>query len=457
VMHQMTAAERTRVVIVGAGFGGLSAVEHLAHVPVDVTLVDQHDYHTFQPLLYEVATSLLNAEDVGRPVRDIAHHQTNATFRQATATGVNWETHQLHLMEGRALPFDYLVLATGATASYFGIPGGAAYALPLYTLPDAVRLRNQIMNRFEAADRDPALVSDGALTFVVVGGGPTGVETAGALADLFQHELRRDYPDLAVNRAHIILIQRSDSVLRAFKEQLRGYARTILEDRGVEVRLGVAVTEVSNTGARLSSGEALRAHTVIWAGGLQAGPLADELGLPQGRRGTIVTGADLSVAGHPNVFVIGDLAQMTDGGHLLPQLARPAIESGAHAARQITRRLMGEPGQPFHYVDLGTMATIGRGTAVCEFPTGLTLQGPVAWLAWLMVHLVELGGMRNRVDVLGDWGWNLLTHERAARIVIDPAEIAASRQPHGGSDVPPSSRVANGLAARNGADGLARG
>jgi NADH:quinone reductase (non-electrogenic) len=432
VTHQRASTERKRVVIVGAGFGGLTAAEHLAHVPVDVTLVDQHDYHTFQPLLYEVATSLLNAENVGRPVRDIAHHQENVTFRQATATGVDWGTQQLQLVEGTALPFDYLVLAAGATVSYFGIPGGAAHALPLYTLPDAVRLRNQIMNRFEAADRDPALISEGALTFVVVGGGPTGVETAGALADLFQHELRRDYPDLAVNRAHIILIQRGDSVLRAFKKRLRAYARKTLEERGVEVRLGVAVTEVSATGVRLSSGEALQAHTVIWAGGLQAGALADGLSLPQGRRGRIVADADLSVAGHPNVFVVGDLAQMTDNGHFLPQLARPAIESGTHAAHQITRRLMGKPGQPFHYVDLGTMATIGRGTAVCEFPTGLTLQGPVAWLAWLMVHLVELGGMRNRVDVLGDWGWNLLTHERAARIIIDPAEIAASGQPHEG-------------------------
>lgn len=427
--HQMASTERKRVVIVGAGFGGLTAAEHLAHVPVDVTLVDQHDYHTFQPLLYEVATSLLNAEDVGRPVRDISHHQENTTFRQAAATGVDWGAQQLHLAEGLALPFDYLVLATGATVNYFGIPGAVAYALPLYTLPDAVRLRNQTMNRFEAADRDPALVNEGAITFVVVGGGPTGVETSAALADLFQHELRRDYPELAVNCAQVILVQRGDALLPGFKEPLRAYARTILEERGVEVRLGVAVTEVSATGVRLSSGEALGAHTVIWAGGLHASPLADGLGLPQGRRGRIVVGSDLSVAEHPNVFVVGDLAQMTDNGQLLPQLARPAIESGTHAARQITRRLMGEPGQPFHYADLGTMATLGRGTAVCEFPTGLTLQGPVAWLAWLMVHLVELGGMRNRVDVLGDWGWNLLTHERAARIIIDPAEIAATGQP----------------------------
>lgn len=421
--------QRKRVVIVGAGFGGLTAAEHLAHLPVSVTLVDEHDYHTFQPLLYEVATSLLNAEDVGRPVRDISHHQENVTFRQATVTGADWEVHQVNLAEGGALPFDYLVLAAGATANYFGIAGAAEHALPLYTLPDAVRLRNRIFDQFEAADRDPALVRDGMLTFIIVGGGPTGVETAAALVDLFHHELRRDYPDLTVNRAQVILVQRGTSLLPSFQEQLRTYARTILERRGVEVRLGVAVTEVSATGVKLSSGESLSAHTVIWAGGLHAGPLADKLGLPQGQRGRIIVGADLSAAGHSNVFVIGDLAQMTDDGQMLPQLARPAIESGAHAARQITRRLMGEPGQPFHYVDLGTMATLGRGTAICEFPTGLTLRGPVAWLAWLTVHLVELGGMRNRVDVLGDWGWNLLTHERAARIIIDPAEIAASGKP----------------------------
>jgi NADH:ubiquinone reductase (H+-translocating) len=431
MMHHRIATQRTRVVIVGAGFGGLDAAEHLAHLPVDITLVDRHDYHTFHPLLYQVATSLLNAEDVGRPVRDLFHHQENVTIRQATATGVDWKARHLQLAEGEGLPFDYLVLAAGATANYFGIPGAATYALPLYTLPDAVRLRNQILGRFEAADRDPALVTDGALTFVVVGGGPTGVETAGALVDLFHHELRRDYGDLAVNRARVVLVQRGDTLLPGYKEHLRTYTRKILEDRGVEVRLGIAVTEVSATGARLQSGEALRAQTTIWAGGLHAGPLAGALGLPQGEKGRIIVGADLSVAGHPDVFAVGDLAQMTDGGQLLPQLAQPAIQSGAHAAHQITRRLLGEPGQPFHYLNLGTMATIGRGTAVVEFPTGLTLQGSVGWLAWLTVHLVELSGIRARLDVLADWGWNLLTHERAAHIVIDPAEIAASGQAHG--------------------------
>jgi len=294
-----------------------------------------------------------------------------------------------------------------------------------------VRLRNQILGRFEATDRDPALINDGALTFVVVGGGPTGVETAGALVDLFHHELRRDYADLAVNQARVVLVQRGDSLLPGYTEHLRAYTRKTLEERGVEVRLGNAVTEVSASGVRLQSGEALRTHTTIWAGGLHVGPLADQLGLPQGEKGRMIVGSDLSVAGHPDVFVVGDLAQMTDGGQILPQLAQPAIQSGAHAAHQITRRLMGESGLPFHYVNLGTMATIGRGTAVCAFPTGLTLQGSVAWLAWLSVHLVELSGMRNRLDVLGDWGWNLLTHERAADIVIDPAEILARGESHG--------------------------
>jgi NADH dehydrogenase len=430
--HHRAATERTRVIIVGAGFGGLAAAEHLAHLPVDIALVDTHDYHTFHPLLYQVATSLLNAEDVGRPVRDLFHHQENVAFRQATATGVDWKVRHLHLDEGDALPFDYLVLAAGATANFFGISGAAMHALPLYTLPDAIRLRNQILGRFEAADRDPALVNDGALTFVVVGGGPTGVETAGALVDLFQHELLRDYPKLAVNRARVVLVQRANTLLPGYQEHLRTYTCKTLQERGVEVRLGIAVTEVSATGVQLQSGEALRAHTTIWAGGLHAGPLVGALGVPQGEKGRMIVGADLSVAGHPDVFVIGDLAQMTDGGQILPQLAQPAIQSGTHAARQITRRLMGEPGQPFHYVNLGTMATIGRGTAVCEFPTGLTLQGPVAWLAWLTVHLVELSGMRNRLDVLGNWGWNLLTHERAAGIILDPAELAASGQAHGG-------------------------
>lgn len=421
------AHHRQRVVIIGAGFGGLAAAQHLGHVPVDITLVDRHDYHTFQPLLYQVATSLLDDEDVGRPLRAMFRHQHNLAIREETATGVDWQARQVQFAEGESLPFDYLVLAAGATANYFGVPGAKEHAFALYTLPDAVRLRNQILDRFEAGDRDPSLLDDGALTFVVVGGGPTGVETAGALADMFHNVLTKDYPDLAVKRARIVLIEREQALLGGYTEHLRAYARKTLQDRGVDVRLGAAITEVGATHARLASGEELPAHTVIWAGGLHANPLADALGLPQGAGGRIAVGPDLSVEGHPEVFVAGDLAHIADHGRPLPQLAQPAIQAGTHAAHQIARRLLSESGEPFRYTNLGTMATIGRGAAVCEFPNGMALEGSVAWLAWLGVHLVELGGMRSRLDVISSWGWGLLTNERAARISIDPGEIAGSK------------------------------
>lgn len=422
--------ERPRVVIVGAGFGGLASAHHLSHVPVDITLVDRHDYHTFHPLLYQVATAVLNAEDVGRPVRAEFHHQDNLTFREATVTGIDWRIQRVQFAEGDSLPFDYLVLGVGAMVNYFGVPGAAEHAFALYTLPDSVRLRNRILDRFEAADRDPALLDDGALTFVVVGGGPTGVETAGALADMFRHVMTKDYRGLAASRARVVLVQQEPTLLPAFSEHLRNYTHEALQTRGVDVRLGATVTEVRASGARLSSGEELRAHTVIWAGGLRANPLVEGLGFPRGAGGRLVVAPDLSIAQHPNIFVVGDLAQVNDRGRMLPQLAQPAIQTGAHAARQITRRLLGEPGQPFHYVNLGMVATIGRGAAVCEFPHGITLEGPVAWIAWLGVHLVELGGMRNRFDVLSSWGWGLLTDERTARIIIDPGEPASSESMH---------------------------
>lgn len=424
--HHAPASARPHVLIVGAGFGGLAAAQHLAHVPVDVTVVDRHDYHTFHPLLYQVASSLLNAEDVGRPLRAMFHHQRNITIREATVTDIDWQAHRALLDQGDSLPFDYLVLAAGAVVNYFGTPGAQEHAVPLYTLPDAIRLRNQILGRFEATERDHALLAEGALTFVVVGAGPTGVETAGALVDMLHNVLAKDYPDLALNQARVILVERGPAVLPAYGERLRAYAAKTLQERGVDLRLGPAITEVSGARARLSTGEELPARTVIWAGGLRANPLAATLSAAQGHAGRVAVGSDLSVKGHPNVFVIGDMAQISDDGKSLPQLAQPAIQAGKHAAHQITRRLLGEPGAPFHYINPGTMATIGRGAAVCEFPNGLALDGSVAWLAWLGVHLVELGGMRDQLDVLTSWGWAFLTNERAARIIIDPHEIGAS-------------------------------
>ena len=407
------------VAIVGAGFGGLGVAEQLDHIPVEVTLIDQHNYHTFQPLLYQVATSLLNAEDVGAPVRSLFRHQDNVTFRMATVTGVDMPGHKIQLKDGTQISYDYLVLAGGTTVNYFNTPGAAEHAFPLYTLMNAVKLRNRILERFEATDRDPALIDDGALNFVIVGAGPTGVETAGALSDLFYNLLPRDYHQLATEKARIIMVEMGKEVLAPFKDNLRAYAKEELERRRVEVRLGEAVAEVGSTFVRLKSGEEIKAHTLIWAAGVRANPLADMLGLPQGRGGRINLNPDLSVPDHPEIFVVGDMGEVTSDGKVLPQLGSVAMQSGEHVGRQIARRLHGEPGQPFRYWDKGFMATIGRGAAVVELPNKLTLHGPLAYFAWLGVHLALLSGMRNRIETLWNWGWSALTHDRAARIIIE--------------------------------------
>src|SRR5882724_3244197 len=408
------------VVIVGAGFGGLGVAEELAHVPVDVTLIDRHNYHTFQPLLYQVATSLLNAEDVGVPVRSIFRRQENVTFRMATVSGVDIPSQRIQLEDGTQIPYDYLVLAGGATVNYFNTPGAAEHAFPLYTLANAVKLRNRILERFEAADRDPAIIEDGALNFVIVGAGPTGVETAGALADLFYNLLPQDYHQLATEKARVIMVEMTKEVLGPFKENLRVYAKEELEQRRVEVRLGEAVAEVGATFVRLKSGEVIKAHTLIWAAGVRANPLADVIGLPQGRGGRIKLNPDLSVPDHPEIFVVGDMGEIASDGQVLPQLGSVAMQSGQHVGRQIARRLHGESTQPFKYWDKGFMATIGRGAAVVEFPNQRTLHGPLAYFAWLGVHLTLLSGMRNRIEVLWNWSWSALTHDRAARIIIEP-------------------------------------
>jgi NADH dehydrogenase len=412
------------VVIVGAGFGGLGVAEQLDHVPVEITLIDRHNYHTFQPLLYQVASSLLNAEDVGAPVRSIFRHQNNLNFRLGTVTGINVPGRKIQIEDAEEMSFDYLVLAGGATVNYFGTPGADAYAFPLYTLMNAVRLRNQVMERFEAADRDASLIDDGALNFVIVGAGPTGVETAGALSDLFYNLLPRDYHQLATDKARIILVEAGQKVLAAFKENLGEYATKELKERGVEIRLGDAVSEVGPTAVKLKSGEEIKAHTLVWAAGVQASPLARMLGMPVGRGGRVKINPDLSVPEHPEIFVVGDMGEVTSGGQVLPQLGSVAMQSGEHVGKQIARRILGEETQPFKYWDKGFMATIGRGSAVVEFPNKRTLHGPLAYFAWLGVHLVLLNGMRNRIETLWNWGWSALTHDRAARIIITDDERA---------------------------------
>jgi NADH dehydrogenase len=419
---------RMKVVIVGAGFGGLAAARELAGAPVDVTLVDRNNFHTFQPLLYQVATSGLASADVAYPVRGIAARQENLAFRQANVIGADLDGKVLHLQhpdhEVEDLPYDHLIVAAGATTNTFGIPGVDHHGFPLYNLADAVRLRNHVLERFEAADAEPRLVDDGALTFVVVGGGPTGVEVAGALTELFHVVLRKDFRTLDVSRARVVLVEMLPELLSPFSPSSQAHAREALEERGVDVRTGAQVARVRATRVTLADGEELAAHTLVWAAGVKANPIGEALGLRTGRSGRIEVGPDLAVSDHPGVWAIGDVAAIVDAkgapGALLPQLAPVAMQSGRHVARRI--RSLAEGGAvldaPFRYRDKGTMATIGRSRAVAELPLGIKLRGFPAWLAWLGLHLVMLAGFRNRISVFANWFWNWLTYDRGPRLIF---------------------------------------
>lgn len=419
--------ERTRVVVVGAGFGGLATAEGLAGSSVEVTIVDGNNFHTFQPLLYQVATSGLNPADVAYPVRGIFQRHDDIGFRRAVVTGVDWAGGAVRLSSGADLPFDRLVVAAGATVNDFGIPGVAEHGFPLYVLPDAVRLRNHILGRFEAADADPTVVDDGGLTFVVVGGGPTGVEVAGALAELIEKVLHRDFRGsrVDVTRARVVLVEMADALLPPFHPSSQRHARQTLMERDVEVRTGTSVAEVTATRVSLESGEEIPAHTLVWAAGVKAGALAAALDVPTGPGGRVSVEADLRLAEHPEAFVIGDMAAIDDGdGGLLPGVAQVAMQSGAHVADLIRREVAGagDVHEPFRYRDKGSMATIGRRSAVTELPHGIRLSGTVAWFAWLGLHLVYLMGFRNRISVFVNWAWNYLTWDRGARLILGSGE-----------------------------------
>lgn len=421
---------RPRVVIVGAGFAGLNAARELDGAPCDVVLVDRHNFHTFQPLLYQVATAGLNAADVAYPVRGIFRRQRNLTFRKATVTGVDADRREVLLASGDRLPYDHLVVSAGASTNYFGVDGAAEHAFPLYRLADAVRLRNHVLEAFEAAEADPALIEHGALTFVVVGGGPTGVEVAGALVELFETVLRKDYRRARPGRARVVLVEMLESVLPPFGRGSQRHALDTLRSRGVDVRLGEAVEAVRPDGVRFASGEELPTRTVVWAAGVQASPLAERLGFERTKGGRVVVEPDLSVPGRPEVLVAGDLAgAAAPDGTLYPQLAPVAIQAGEHVAEQVRRRMRGDATEGFVYRDKGIMATIGRRAAVAELPNGIRLWGTIGWFAWLLLHLVMLIGFRNRVSVVVNWAWNYLVWDRGPRLILEPEEAAADVDP----------------------------
>lgn len=430
-------AARPHVVIIGAGFGGLNAAKALEKEPVDVTVIDRHNYHQFQPLLYQVATAGLNAADVGYAVRGMFRRQQRVFFRKGDVVGVDWDRDEVLLRDEEPIRFDYLIVAAGSTTNFFGIEGAEDYALPLYTLEDAVRLRNHILSLYEAAEAKPELVHEGVLNFVVAGGGPTGVEVAGALAELVDKVLMQDFHDLEVNRTRVVLIEMAPVLLGAFSESSQHYAVKTLKARGVEVRTGEAVTKISPTDITLASGEVLPTRCLIWAAGVQASPIASVLGVEQGRGGRVVVRSDLSIVGHENAFAVGDIADIDDGkGGRLPQLAQVAIQGGKHAAAQVVRTIERRPRTDFRYFDKGTMATIGRRAAVAELPGGTKLTGAVAWVAWLVLHLVYLLGVRNRVSVFINWAWNYFTWDRGPRLILRPEVLPHTPHPH--ADLPGS-------------------
>ena len=408
--------------IVGAGFGGITAAKALAGAPVGVTIVDQHNFHTFSPLLYQVATAGLAPDDIAPNLRGIVQRDLNVEARMATVHGVDLDNREVLVDHGLSIPYDYLILAAGAVSSDFGVPGVAEYAIPLKTVADATRVRSTVLRRFEEANTDPSLVDDGALTFVVAGGGPTGVELCGALAELFTKVLAKDFKNLDVSRAEVVLVEMTDHVLGGFSPRSQAEAKIELERRGVEVRLGVPIASVGPDKVQLDDGTVIAARTVVWAAGVKANPLADTLGLPQTKRGEIVVGADLTAPGRPEVFVIGDLAAACGpDGRAYPELAPVAMQGARYVAHTIGRRIRGKPTRPFRYVDKGIMATIGRRSAVAELPFGIRFGGTLGWLSWLALHLVFLIGFRNRVVVLVNWAWNYLKWDRGNRVIVqDP-------------------------------------
>ncbi len=412
-------SESVHVVIVGGGFGGLYAARALAGANVRVTLLDRKNHHTFQPLLYQVATAGLNPADIAAPIRRILRGQENVTVLLGEVTSVDVAGRRVLLADGDAIGYDHLILATGATHSYFGHPEWAQTAPGLKTIEDALEMRKRIFFAFEAAEReaDPALHREW-LTLVVIGGGATGVELAGTLAEIARKTLARDFRRIDPREARIILVEAGPSILAGYVPELREKAREQLVRLGVEVRLSTKVTAVDDTGVLVGEapGERIAARTVLWAAGVAASPLVRSLNAPLDRAGRVQVEADLTVPGHPEIHVVGDTATLLQDGAPIPGVARAAIDGGRYAAADILRTLRGEPRPPFQFHNPGMLATIGRGAAIADLG-GLKLSGFVAWAAWLFIHILFLIGFRNRFAVVLEWAAAYLTYDRGARLI----------------------------------------
>lgn len=425
-------SRRPTVAIVGAGFGGLYAAKALRRAPVDIIMIDQHNYHTFQPLLYQVATAELEADEIAHQVRGIFQKQRNFRFLQGTVTGVDWEDKRIAVKDSRPVSFDYLILAAGTIYSTFGIPGVREHAFFLKSLSEAVNIRSHVLRQFERAAADPSLIDEGILNFVIIGGGPTGVEMAGSLVELFDRVIARDFPELDMSRARVMLVEMLDTLLPPFGERSRTYTERVLRNRGVDIRLGTTVEEVREGEVVFKSGEVVLTQTLLWAAGVRASPLVDALGTELTKGFRIDVASDLSIPGRPYAFVAGDMAGATDEeGVLYPQVAQVAIQQGKHAAKNIQRLIHREATVPFSYFDKGIMAIIGRNAGVAELSKslgGFRFHGFLGWLSWLFIHLIYLPGHQNRFNAFANWAYSYVTSDRHARLITDmqpsPAEIA---------------------------------
>jgi NADH dehydrogenase len=412
------------IVIIGGGFGGLSAARALRHADVRVTLIDRRNHHVFQPLLYQVATATLSPGDIAAPIRWILRHIRNVRVLLANATRIDTAARRIELSDG-SLDYDWLIVATGSKHAYFGHGDWEPNAPGLKTLEDAIGIRRRILIAFERAEREEdARRQRDLLTFVIVGGGPTGVELAGTLAEIARQTLRDDFRTIDTTRARILLVEAGPTILQTFPENLRAAARASLARLGIEVREGVAVTAVDSLGVMIGS-ERVDAGTVLWAAGVAASSLVKTLGVPLDRAGRVVVEPDLSIPGHPEVFVVGDAAAAMQDGKLLPGVAQTAMQGARHAAKNILRRLKGQPTTPFVYRDLGSMAIVGRRAAISDLGW-IRLSGALAWLAWLFLHIFMLVGFRNRVVVLFEWAMAYLTFQRGARLITGDTKTTQS-------------------------------
>jgi NADH dehydrogenase len=409
-----------RVVIVGAGFGGLACARALNRKPVDVLLLDRHNYHLFTPLLYQVATALLNPSDIAYPLRAVFRRSPNVRFHMAGVTGVDLERRVVATYGRQEFGFDSLVLATGSENDYFANEELARHTLGMKSLSEGMRLRNHVLSCLELAARaDSDRERREWLTFVIAGGGPTGVEYAGALSELLRMVLGRDYPELDPRLATIVLVEGQERLLGAFHPKLGVYAQRILRHLGIEVRTSTLVQKAFDDRVQLSDGDEIGTRTVVWSAGVRPTDPLDPSGPARDRNGRVQVDQHLGLPGHPNVYVIGDAAAVKHGAGELPMVSPPAMQAGRYVARAIVARALGRPGvgRPFRYVDKGMMATIGRRAAVADVH-GFRLKGTAGWLAWLLVHIYYLIGFRNRAVVLASWGWNYLRRDRPIRLIV---------------------------------------